>query len=389
MELRTQHRPIRPLPTQMRSWRKAAIGTAVGAAVLATLVGQAAAAGVSGSSFVSPSTMVAEVGSTIPPNGDVNPYGVAIVRQDVGALEAGDVLVSNFNAGPPPTGSQGLGTTIVELDPRQSPDAAPHVFAQINPNGLPGACPGGVGLTTALSILPGGWVIVGSLPTSDGSTISGPGCLIVLDRWGHVAETLSGGNINGPWDMTALSEGPLTDLFFTNVLNGTVVGGTSETDRGTVVRDTLFTPPFGPPRVVQSTIVGSGFAEELNAAALVVGPTGVTLGHDGTLYVADTVNSQIDSIPNAVVRLSSAGTGNMVSNGGDLNGPLGLTTTRNGDILAANGGDGNLVALTPTGTQLGEKVITPGGAGSLFGLALDNGRLYFVDDSENQLNALS
>jgi hypothetical protein len=40
--------------------------------------------------------------STVPPNGDVNPYGVAFVPRGFpkgGPLEPGDVLVANFNDG--------------------------------------------------------------------------------------------------------------------------------------------------------------------------------------------------------------------------------------------------------------------------------------------------
>jgi hypothetical protein len=98
------------------------------------------------------------------------------------------------HAGDPRTpGARGTGTTIVQVSPRG------HVslFAAVSRH-LAG-CPGGVGLTTALSVLRSGWVIVGSLPTRGGS-ISGPGCLIVLDRWGHVRETFAGHGINGPWD---------------------------------------------------------------------------------------------------------------------------------------------------------------------------------------------
>ncbi len=342
------------------------------------------------SSFVGPSTTVSEIGSTIPPNGDVNPYGVAVVSQSQGTEVAGDVLVSNFNSGPPPAGLQGRGTTIVQLDPSAAPNAQPQVFAQIDPNHLPGACPGGVGLTTALSILPGGWVVVGSLPTSDGSTITGAGCLLVLDNSGHVVETFSGGTINGPWDMTSVSFGPLTELFFTNVLNGTVQAGGSVVDQGTVVRALLLTTPFGPPRMLTSSVIGSGFPEELNSAALVIGPTGVALDRNGALYVADTLNNRLTAIPFAVFRPNSAGVGIPVSTGGDLNGPLGLTATQNGNLLAVNGGDGNLVEVSPFGTQLGEKTISPGGGGALFGLALsgDGSSLFFVDDSLNQLNVL-
>ena len=232
--------------------------------------------------------------------------------------------------------------------------------------------------------------MVGSLPTSDGTTITGAGCLLVLDSSGQVVETFSGGAINGPWDMTSFSVGAFTELFFTNVLNGTVSAGGSVVDQGTVVRALLVTSPAGPPRLLGTSVIASGFPEELNSAALVIGPTGVALGQNGALYVADTINNRITAVPSAVFRLRSAGVGIPVSTGGDLNGPLGLATTPNGNLLAANGGDGNLVELSPWGAQLGEKTISPGGGGALFGLALskDGSALYFVDDSENQLNVL-
>jgi len=348
-----------------------------------------------GSLFVGPHTTVSEIGSTVPSNGDVNPYGVAVVGRSEGTEVAGDVLVSNFNSGPPPpsppSGLQGLGTTIVQLDPAAAPDATPQVFAQIDPAHLPGACPGGVGLTTALAILPGGWVVVGSLPTSDGTTITGAGCLLVLDNTGHVVETFSGRAIDGPWDMTSVSVGHVSELFFTNVLNGTVAAAGSQVNQGTVVRAVLVTPRFGPPHLVATTVIASGFPEELNSAALVIGPTGVALGRDdASLFVADTLDNRITEIPFPTIRLHSAGVGTPVSTGGDLNGPLGLATVPDGNLLAANAGDGNLVEISPSGVQLGEKIITPGGAGALFGLAVpgDSRALYFVDDSENQLNVL-
>ena len=100
-----------------------------------------------------------------------------------------------------------------------------------------------MGLTTALSVLPGGWVVVGSLPTSNGkSATAKAGCLIVLGPSGHVRETLSGHGINGPWDMTALSYGNTAQLFVTNVLNGTVAAGGTTVNQGTVLRITLRCP---------------------------------------------------------------------------------------------------------------------------------------------------
>lgn len=53
-------------------------------------------------------------------------------------------------------------------------------------------------------------------------------------------------------------------------------------------------------------------------------------------------------------------------------------------------GDGNLVEISPSGSQVEEKTISPSGGGALFGLALsrDGSALYFGDDLENQLNVL-
>ena len=58
--------------------------------------------------------------STVPANGDGNPYGVAFVPLDFpsgGTINPGDVLVSNFNNAPTMTGGnlQGTGTTIVDV----------------------------------------------------------------------------------------------------------------------------------------------------------------------------------------------------------------------------------------------------------------------------------
>jgi len=366
----------------------AAASVAVSAIVAAgvALVPAAQAQTQTRDSFVGGFNTLTVVSSTVPGNGDVNPYGVAVVGHSLGKLYKGDVLVSNFNNS---KNQQGTGTTIVEI----SPGGHQSLFAQINKNTLPGACPGGVGLTTALTILRGGWVVVGSLPTKAGvPTSSKAGCLIVLDKWGQVVETFHGQGINGPWDMTSVNFGGVAELFVTNVLNGTVAANSqaldTQVDKGTVLRLVVTTPDYGMPRLLNVTKIGSGFPEELDAAALVIGPTGVGLGRNGTLYVADTINSRIAAIPGAVFRRSDAGTGNTVSEGGGLNGPLGLTIAPGGDILTANSNDGNLVETTPTGNQVAVQTVNPAGAGSLFGLAVapHGAGVYLVDDALNNLD---
>ncbi len=246
----------------------AAVATfaALAATVTAGALG-AAPAGAAPVPFLSHFSSMSVVGSTVPGNGDVNPYGVATVPFSTGTLVRGDTLVSNFNSS---NNLQGTGTTIVQV----APDGQTGLFAQLNPN-LPG-CPGGVGLTTALSVLADGYVVVGSLPvTDDGSGTPEAGCLIVLNSSGVPVETWAGNGINGPWDMTSVQVfGPFAELFVTNVLNGTVAAGGNEVDRGTVQRLSVFDPPGRPPLLFASTTIATGFAEELNSSALVLGPTG-------------------------------------------------------------------------------------------------------------------
>src|SRR3984885_10794485 len=90
-------------------------------------------------SFIGPLHHTKVIASTVPANGDVNPYGVAVVPRSTGDLYRGDVLVRNFNS---TAGVQGTGTPIRHV----SPGDKPKRFAQVSDK----ACPGGVGLTTAL-----------------------------------------------------------------------------------------------------------------------------------------------------------------------------------------------------------------------------------------------
>jgi hypothetical protein len=206
---------------------------------------------------------------------------------------------------------------------------------------------------------------------------------------GTPVETWSGGNINGPWDLTAVSLFGRAAIFVSNVLNGTVANSRSTVNGGTVVRLDVVLNDGAPPRLVGSTVVGSGFAERTDPNALVVGPTGLALGVFGQLYVADTVNSRIAVIPFAAWRqFPATGGGFTVASRGALDGPLGLVSAPNGNLLAANGGNGNIVEITPFGRQVASPQVDPFGAGGdLFGLTIaPNGRgVLFVDDGDNTL----
>jgi hypothetical protein len=338
-------------------------------------------------SFIGPLNTVTTISTTIPANGDVNPYGIARVPRSTGSLVEGRYLVSNFNNA---ANQQGTGTTIVQI----ALNGAFSLFATIDANKV--ACPGGIGLTTALVALNSGLVIVGSLPTVGGAASTAEaGCLIVLDSAGKVIQTFSGHHINGPWDMTAVDGGNLVVLFVTNVLNGTVAANGSTVDGGTVVRLLIADCDSRAPQLLDSTVVGSGFPESTNLAALVIGPTGLAFDNaTGILYVADTLGNRIAAIPAALFLNYPVHLGLTVSQGGKLNSPLGLALAPDHHLLAANGNDGNIVEVNPvTFKQVAAKLVDstggpPPGAGALFGLiATDNG-VYFVDDSSNTLNLL-
>ena len=84
-------------------------------------------------SFIGSMHTIKAHASTVPSNGDVNPYGVGVVPAGVptggGKLLPQHVLVSNFNNS---SNLQGTGTTIVQVSPG---DGSTKLFAQIDAMG--------------------------------------------------------------------------------------------------------------------------------------------------------------------------------------------------------------------------------------------------------------
>jgi hypothetical protein len=354
--------------------------------VAALVIGVAASSGASSPAVLAGLTKITTLGTTVPSNGDVNPYGIVMVRTSIGNLHAGDLLISNFND---KANNQGTGTTIVEV----TPAGKQSVFANLSANALNGSCPGGVGLTTALAILPGGYVVVGSLPTRNGKSATAKyGCLIEVNSSGHAVGTIAGPQIEGPWDMTAVTSGSDTTLFVSMVLNGGAVAGEKTIDNSTVVRIRLSSGPGEAPKVLSQTVVASEIPWRDDPAALAIGPTGDALGANGTLYFADTLDNRIAAVPDAMTRTTAVPkAGVTVSRGGWLKQPLGLVLAPGGDIITTNAADGNMVETSQSGKQLATRTAdTKTGAGSLFGLIIAPGGhgIYYVDDGDNTLKLL-
>ncbi|HKI13956.1 MAG TPA: hypothetical protein VKA12_02920 [Roseiarcus sp.] len=356
----------------------------------AALAPQAALPAAQPASFLEGIHRQATLASTVPDNGDQNPYAIVVAPVSAGTIQKDDVLVTNFNnAG----NLQGLGTTIVDYNPTTKKLST---FAAL-PRDLAG-CPGGVGLTTAMTMLKSGWVIVGSAPSADGTTATkGAGCLIVLDPNGKVAGTIAGDNINIPWgNMATIDEGQTATLFVSNAGFGVGPpdGDPRVVDEETVLRIKLSIADGKPPTVVDQTVIGSGFGAQPNKDVFVIGPTGLALGPNDTLYVSDATGNRINAIWDATTRDHSAGVGRTITKDGLLQTPLAMATAPNGHLLVVNAKNGQVVEVDPvSGDQIKARWIDPNkaqkppGSGDLFGIAMtpSGDGFYFVEDEANTL----
>ncbi|MBN3765996.1 hypothetical protein G3O01_34650 [Burkholderia sp. Ac-20365] len=329
--------------------------------------------------------------NTVPDNGDQNPYAIVVAPVSAGTVKQGDVLVDNFNNA---ANLQGTGSTIVDYHPDTKQMT---LFAKI-PRDLK-ACPGGVGLSTAMTMLKSGWVIVGSTPSNDGTTgTKGAGCLVVLDSQGQLASVISSPNINDPWgNMAVVDNGTSATLFIS--MAGFGVGGADGNPpvfkQATVLQLDLDIPQGKPPVVKKETVVGSGFGAQADKGVFLVGPTGLALSADQKLlYVSDAIGNRINEIDEPMTRDTSAGVGRQITADGLLHRPLAMVTAPNGHLLVTNALNGQVVEIVPeTGKQLyarwidTDKAQTPPGNGDLFGIALtpEGDGFYYVQDDVNTL----
>jgi len=299
-----------------------------------------------------------------------------------------------LTAAVPDNGDQNPYAIVVDYNPTTKQMS---LFAQI-PKDLKG-CPGGVGLTTAMTMLKSGWVIVGSTPSTDGTTATkGDGCLIVLDSHGKVAGTIAGAKINDPWgNMAVVDSGSSATLFVS--MTGFGVGAPSSArtivNKATVLRIELSIPEGKPPVVKSQTVIADGLSERADKEVFIIGPTGLALGKDNsTLYVSDALNNRVIAIDKATTRKESAGGGREVTKDGLLHRPLAMILAPNGNLLVTNGKNGQIVEIDPaSGKQIyaqwvdANKAQTPPGSGDLFGIALtpDGKGFYYVEDENNAL----
>ncbi len=317
--------------------------------------------------------------STVPSNGDVNPYGVVFTPRNIasdGMLQPGDILVSNFNNS---LNLQGTGTTIIRI-PKQGPVST---FYQGQP---------GLGLTAALGVVSRGVVFVGNTPTADGTSATvQQGSLLVIDRKGKLLGALTDKNlVAGPWGMAVYDQGGSAQIFFSNVLNGTVTR-----------LDVAFSADGATVAIRRALTVAQGYNHRTDPAALVLGPSGLFYDqqHD-ILYVASSADNAVYAVQDAGSRGdASEGTGTVIYQDlTHLHGPIDLAMAPNGHLIVANSDGSNanpnepseLVEFTINGQFVAQYSVDPNNGGA-FGLGLTtigNGaavRFAAVDDNANTL----
>jgi hypothetical protein len=295
--------------------------------------------------------------STVPANGDLNPYGVALVPKifatGAGPLKAGDILVSNFNNS---ANLQGTGSTIVRIPASGSPS----VFFQGT---------AGMGLSTALGTLRSGLVIVGNAPTTDGSSATAqPGSLLVINNQGKLIQTIANDWIQYPWDMALVDGGDHATAFVTNALNGTV----SRLD---------FQVNWNGLKLLSAKTIASGYVHQGDPVALFVAPTGLVYdAKRDRLYVASTGDNAVFAVSNAANTQSDHGLGFIVyQDDVHLHGALGLAEATNGHLLVSNNDTINsdpnqpseIVEFTKDGSFVKELSVDPSQGGS-FGMAVSS-----------------
>ncbi|HWZ50396.1 MAG TPA: hypothetical protein VNW54_02920 [Granulicella sp.] len=370
-EPQTQAEPDRAILGQQRSagWRK----TLIPLTLLACTAGVGLAQHPDSDDAFLPSPV--RTVSTVPANGDVNPYGVAFVPDDFqagsGPLKPGDILVSNFNN---KQNLQGTGTTIVQI-PKKTGSLTTF---------FPGTAP--LGLSTALGILRHGFIVVGNAPTSDGSAATaGPGSLLVINNQGKLIQTFTNAAIQGPWDMALVDGGDQAIAFVSNALTGTVIRLNFKVSSSGL-------------NLQSTATIADGYVHRGDPVTLFVSPTGLVYDpRRDVLYVASTGDNAVFAVSNAAERQSSGGLGTIIyQDNVHLHGALAMARAPNQHLLVSNSDGINpdpnqpseIVEFTVDGKFVTQLSVDPNQGGA-FGLAVrttdDKAILAAVNDNTSTL----
>lgn len=310
------------------------------------------------------------IGSTSPSTPhDVNPYGLDIAKASAGKIDAGDLVVCDFNN---PGNVQGTGTEIVALHPAIG--ATPELI--VKDHTLMGC--------NALATAPNGNIWAAAFKANDNPIFTPSGTLV-----------------------TALSAGPWHHPFGEAFAGGAHPAFyVSNAGDGSLVRVSI--PSFA------FTVIATGFPVNGGKPGSILGPSGLNYQSAGDrLYVVDGTNNTLYALDNVSsigangVAVNANGTSftgssganaHVIFSGPPLNGPISSALLFSGNIVLGNtldpDGQNLMVEVSSSGQLLNVKNVDTGPAGALFGMVATGTtaattKLYFNDDNDNTVKVLS
>ncbi len=327
---------------------------------------------------------VTTLGSTVDAqNKDQNPYAVAIAPAagsgfvgdgNPAHVQPGDIVVSNFSNA---AGMNGAGATVEAIRNGQ-PVRVYLETGALTATGTSVSASGPV----AIAFAPNGnlWIANYGASGADGN-------VQIVSPAGIVNKAFTDPGVTAGWGQA-----------FNGGFGGKLAFFTTNVSTGVVSRINI-TIANGKPTFTIDPLTGD-LGHSGTDANTAVGPQGLVHTADDTLYVADGTTSSIIAIPNSTT--SGPTQGKVIFHGKPLNQPAGLTVNPlNGNLIAANQGDNNLVEITSAGQIVGTKtvdstVVNPmtGAGAALFGLVAtaDNAgnlSIYFTNDNDNTVKILS
>jgi len=321
------------------------------------------------------------VASLIAPDGDRDPFGIAIVPLTMGKLTAGNLLVAEFGN---QHGTAAAGTTILQVNPATGKTS---VFFR----GAPVAGPVGVAINPANDgVWVGDYGRTGSGTAANDLLIAPNGKIkaVYTDTTTHGAASFV-----GVWGQgVSASDGKISFYY------GDAGNASTGTGGGDVVR--LTPHPKGPVngQPVNATYAriatGQGETPRGGNASIAAGPQGFAFAAGGTLYETNDADNTLYAIPHAATAKSPAGP-RIVYRGQALQSPENIVIDpRNGDLLVVNANDNRLVVITPGGKLVAARDLAAHQpTGSLFGLAIGTNAagdlvLYYTNSNTNTLHEL-
>lgn len=302
--------------------------------------------------------------STVPTNGDLNPYALIFVPEKLhlpkhvtSLFSPGDLLMSNFNNS---SNQSATGTTIVQLKPGGTSVSTFFTSSLL-------------GLTGAMNITPRGIIILGNIPQIPGmSGSTGTGAIQFINADGTLLYTLVDCAVTSPWGSYWFQDSDCADSGILFVSNGLV---------GNVVRIPVqFNFQKCPPKVTIGQIqqVACGYMARADPVATVIGVSGLVYDcKKDILYVASQGDNTIFGVKDPLGK-PKKGTGKVIyTDSVNLHGPTMLIAAPNGNLITSNDDSVNLPVSTPSAyvefTKQGQfvaQISVDPSTGGAFGLAL-------------------